>query len=215
MDAKIQKYARRCEFAAWALIGLAFFQWIFKWVADWVIYLLSQFGGFDLTKYGSLAEAFKHLSCEQLNKISFVEKLMHADFGESWIGLSNLVKLSWTSRFLGFLCDGVAVGIMVLGFWLFVKLMKQLTKGSVFSIEVIELLNKIAKVIFWFAVYVPIGRILISLLIAFTNPPGQRCVAVTLLAGDIFVLAASWFFVILTALMRESRELQSERDLTV
>lgn len=215
MDAKIQKYARRCELAAWALIALAFTQWIFKWVVDWFVYWTSQFGDIDLTKYASLSEAIEKLSSQQLGSFKFIDIVMQADFGGAWIGLTTLAKFSWQSRLIGFLTDGVAVGIMVLGFWFFITLMKQLTKGSIFSIEVVELLNKIAKVILWFALYVPLNRSIISLLVAFSNPPGQRFWIATLNFGDIFTLAASWFFVILTSLMRESCELQSERDLTV
>jgi hypothetical protein len=116
---------------------------------------------------------------------------------------------------LGFLCDGVGFAIMVVGFYFFIKLMAQLQKGSLFSLEVIQLLNKIAKIIFWFAVYTPINRTIITMILSLANPSGQRLLTISFTFGDLFTLAASWFFVILTSLMRESRELKSEHDLTV
>jgi len=225
MDTKIQTYAKRCEIAAWFLVTFGIIDWVLKWFIDWIIYFRSafSFGNFmnfiaytNYTKYTSLAEAMEKLPPEQwLNNLNFIDMIMKADVGASWIGLATLAKLSWASRLLGFLCDGIGVGIMVVGFWFFIKLMKQLKKGSMFSVEVIELLNKIAKVIFWVALYVPVNRTIISVLIAFNQPVGQRYWLAALNFGDILTLAASWFFVILTSLMRESRELQSDRDLTV
>jgi hypothetical protein len=80
---------------------------------------------------------------------------------------------------------------------------------------VIELLNKLAKVIFWFALYVPINRAILSLIITFQNPPGQRLFMASITLFDVFIFAASWFFMILTSLMHESRQLKTERDLTI
>ena len=215
MDTKIQKYARRCELAAWALMALAVIQWLTKWIADWFTYALASFSNLDLAKYKTFAEAFEKLPKDQSSQLAFVDMTLQADIGNSWIGLINLEKLSWTSRLLGFLCDGVGIGIMLIGFWFFIKLMAQLKKRQLFSSEVIELLNKIAKVIFCFALYAPINRMLLSLLVALQNPPGQRFFVATFNFNDLFTLAVSWFFVILTSLMYESRQLQSEHDLTV
>jgi hypothetical protein len=213
MDTKIQKYARRCEGAAWALISLAFLQWIGSWIADFVV--AYTMGDIDFSKYETMAEVFGKLSAEQLHKLNFVNMALAADWGGAWFGLFALAKLSWKARLLGFLCDGVGFAIMVIGFYFFIKLMKELQKGLLFSLDVIQLLNKIAKLIFWFAVYTPINRTIITLILSLANPPGQRLFTVSFTFGDLFTLAASWFFVILTSLMVESRELQSEHDLTV
>ncbi len=215
MDVKIQKYARRCELAASALMGLVVVRWVGEWIADWVVYWSSRFGDLDLSKYQSLDGAVQKLQFEQLGRFNVVDALLRADFGCSWMGLTTLAKLPWYLRLSGFLCDGVAVGIIALGFWYFIKLMAQLKKGDIFSIDVIELLNKLARVIFWFALYIPINRTLITLIATMQNPPGQRFLVATINFTDIFTLAASWFFVILTSLMRESRQLQEDRDLTV
>ena len=43
----------------------------------------------------------------------------------------------------------------------------------------------------------------------------QRFWIATFNFNDILTLAASWFFVILTSLMRESQQLQEEHDTTV
>jgi len=216
MDTKIQKYAKRCEIFARLLMALAIGNWVVKWFLDWYFfYAMVWFENLDITKYKTLAEVLEKFPSNQLGWLEAADRYMRIDLGESWIGLANLAKLSWASHLLGFLFDGIAVGIMALGFWYFIKLMKQLIKGSLFSADVIELLNKIAKIIFLLAVYTPINRTIVSLLITFANPPGQRFLVVTLSSNDILTLAASWFFVILTSLMRESRELQAEHDLTV
>lgn len=212
MDTKIKKYARRCQVTAWALMGFAVWHLFFKWLMD--TYNFYRGNGFDLVKYTPLPEAMGKVSGGQFGALKSIVD-MQPDLSGTWINLASLTKLSWQVRLIGFLCDAVSVGIMIVGFWLFIKLMKQLAKGSLFSIEVIELLNKLAKVIFCFALYVPINRTLLCLLAAFANPVGPRYLSVTIGLSDILTLMASWFFVILTSLMRESRELQSERDLTV
>ena len=185
MDTKIQKYANRCEIAARCLMALALGQWPFKWLLDWYVFYSmvwiehinltksSVLAASDVTKSSSLATYIEKLTANQLWQVNFFDRLMQVDMGE-WIGLANLAKLSWASRLLCFLTEGVAVGIMVLGFYFFIKMMKQLKKGSVFSSEVIKLLNKITKVIFWFAVYVPINRAITSLIIFFESPAGHR-----------------------------------------
>ncbi len=216
MDTKIQKYARWNETAAKILMCFSVSNWIAKWFFDWVLfYSLYLFENLDVSKYKSFADVLEKFPKEQLGGVNLCDIAMQADTGSSWIGIANLAKLSWTSRLVGFLADGVSVGILIIGFYLFIKLMKQLKTGSLFSIDVIELLNKIAKVIFWFALYTPINRTIVSLLVAFSHPVGQRFWIATFNFNDILTLAASWFFVILTSVMRESQQLKEEHDTTV
>ena len=219
MDTKIQKYAKWCEIAAQMLIFLVIIQWPIKWVADWLIYGIGYFDhsadSFNLWQYKSLAEALEKLPIEQSGRLYFVDIVLQADYSSAWLGLANLARLPWIFRLIGFLADGVSVGILVIGFYLFIKLMKQLKKGSLFSVDVIELLSKIAKVIFWFALYTPINRTIISLLLAFNNPVGKRFWVATVNFHDILTITISWFFVILTSLMCESQQLKEEHDSTV
>jgi hypothetical protein len=196
-------------------------QWVAKWSVDWIIYGCDcLFHGHVLSKYASLAEAYEKLPMEQLptldaNRLKIVDAALRADFGGSWIGLVQLSKLSLTSRILGFLCEGISIAILVIGFWLFIQLMAQFKKGSIFSIGVSELLSKLAKVIFWFALYVPVQRTILTLIMTFQNPPGQRIFMTSITLNDIFIFAASWFFMILTSLMYEGHKLQEDQDLTV
>jgi hypothetical protein len=173
-----------------------------------------------LSKYASLAEAYEKLPIEQFptldaNRLKIVDAALRADFGNSWIGLIQLSKLSLTSRILGFLFEGISIAILVIGFWLFIQLMAQFKKGSIFSIGVSELLSKLAKVIFWFALYVPVQRTILTLIMTFQNPPGQRFFMVSITVSDVFIFAVSYFFVLLTSLMHESSKLQEDHDLTV
>ena len=212
MDAKIKKYARYLGITAWILMIWSIALWVMKWIADWVFC-----GCVDLSKYTSMAEAFEKLpsGSEQLWQLKFIDTSLSADLGGAWIGLANLAKLSWGVRLWGFLFDGVAIGILAVGFWFFIKLMAQFKNGSVFSIDVIELLSKLAKVIFWFALYVPVNRAIVSLIIMFQNPSGQRFFVPSYMVGDAFILAASYFFMILTSLIYESCQLKEEHDLTI
>jgi hypothetical protein len=215
MDAKIKKYARYLEITAWILMVMHVFQWLMKWSADWFIYGMDRVCGGDLglAKYATLAEAFQKLPSEQLGRLKILDASFRADYGGSWIGLANLSNLSLGSRLLGFVCDGITVGILVIGFYFFIKLMAQFKQGSVFSIDVVGLLSKLAKVIFWFALYNPINRAIECLLVALQSGSWLFIPSFTL--ADCLIFAASYFFMILTSLMYESRQLQEEKDLTV
>lgn len=206
LDQKIKKYAQRCKITAWILmiggIGIWLGKWTMDWELNWFLYYWPNNGATNLNSLPS-------------ETIKYLDRILNADYSGAWIGIENLAKLSSTSRFLCFLFDGIATGILAIGFWFFIKLMGELKKGSVFSNEVIEILNKLAKAVFWFAIYTPINRAIIGLIATFQNPPGQRYLVATINFSDVFILAASWFFVILTSLMHESQQLQAERDLTI
>ncbi len=215
MDSKIKKQARTLEFMAWILMFGGIFRWITKWAFDWIFYGLGKFTGApDMSKYKTLTEAYEKLPSDQ-RYLNFINAVRDAEYGGTGLRLLELSKLSWYTRLLGFLLDGIAIGILLVGFWFFIKLMLQFKKGSIFSSTAIELLNKLSKVIFWFALYLPINRSMVSLIMVFQNPPGQRYFALFITLGDMFIFAASYFFLILTSLMRDSRQLQEEQKLTV
>ncbi|MFA5075334.1 MAG: DUF2975 domain-containing protein [Candidatus Babeliales bacterium] len=212
MDSKIKKYAGYCQTAAWILMIMGILQWIVKWFIDWILYGIRDI---DLAKYKSMAEVFEKMPKEQLYRFVIVDSVFKSDYSGGWIGIFGLSKFSWGSWFLGFLSDGISIGILVIGFYFFIKLMKELKKGSVFSSPVIDLLNKLSNVIFWFALYLPVNRTLVNMIMAFQNPPGQRFFFPSITLVDIFIFAVSWFFVILTSLMKESKQLKTEQDLTI
>lgn len=187
MDTKIQKYARRCEFVAYGALVLSIGNWLIKWL----------------------------LPVKQLRWFESLVRALDPNFCESWFDSVSTAHLPWFLRLAGFLVDGVAVGIAVCGFYFFIHLMRQFKLGSPFSTQMVILLNKIAKALFWFALYLPVSRTLVTLIVSLNNPPGQRLLNITLGSQDIYTLAVSWFFVLLTSLMRESQQLQVEHDATV
>jgi hypothetical protein len=141
------------------------------------------------------------------DKIPFMDCIIKTD-----PAIHNLPLLN---RLLGFLVDGLWTGLLLIGLYYCIELMKRFETGEIFSQTTTTLFQKITKFMFWWAVYTPIQRTLHILAVTLSNPPGYRQLIVGISSIDIFLILIFLLFHVISSIMQEAVAIKSEQDLII
>ena len=128
---------------------------------------------------------------------------------------SNIESMPILSRLLGMLVDSVSYGLIVLGFFYFLKLLQCYREGELFSLEIFSLFRKLSRIAFAFTIYEFVSYILMSLISTLHNPPGERMIAVRINSSDVNNIFIVGCFLVITSIMYEGYKLKKDQDLTV
>ena len=126
-----------------------------------------------------------------------------------------IAGMPFLHRVLGMIIDSFSFGLLFFIFLLVARLMNYFQQGEIFTAATVMLISLIGKTTFYLALYTPINRIILSLVISLHNPPGQRFISASFEPSDVFNILAFGFFMVITLLMREGNFLQEEKNLTV
>ena len=147
-------------------------------------------------------------------------------FGASYYEFPFLAQISYSyevmpknlpflSKILAIFVDSISVGLFLFGLVSFILVLRCYQKGKMFTFKTFSLFRRLSRVAFVWVLYEPVRSVLMSLIVTFHKPAGQRAFLLTLSSNDVFNFFIVVFFLIITSLMYEGYKLQHEQDLTV
>lgn len=119
------------------------------------------------------------------------------------------------SLVMGFLVTMLPVGVTMVGAYYLQRLFLLYEQGQIFFLANVRCFKKLSKVLIWSFVAEIVSRSLLSVVLSFPNPPGQRIVTVDLSSSDLTILLLGGILAVISWVMEEGRKLQEEQDLTV
>jgi hypothetical protein len=129
--------------------------------------------------------------------------------------LGKIAQIPATHRLLGFLVDGISVALIFFGIITFVRIMRCLRQGDIFSRKTVFLFRRLSILALLWAVYTPVRNTLLTLVESLHNPAGQRIIAFTFGSDDVVNIFILGFFLVITSVMQEASALKEEQELTV
>ena len=123
--------------------------------------------------------------------------------------------LSGLDRFLGFLASLIPIGVKMAGLYMLIKLFRLYENLEIFSNRNVICFRNLGRIlIFWVIaqlIYIP----LISIVVTYQNPPGERSIAVSLGSADLTALIIGVTLLVISWVMDEGRKLEEEQRYTV
>lgn len=117
-----------------------------------------------------------------------------------------------TTRLLCFAINMIPLGAFIIVLQTAIKLFKSYETGNFFSTTNTHILNKIAKYTFAGFIAGFVQTPLLSPILSFHNPVGQRVINVSIFPADLFILLICAMLILITNLMDEARKLKEEQD---
>jgi len=125
-------------------------------------------------------------------------------------------NLTLNTKLLAFLTSLFPMGIFMTGVIVMIKLMKLYERGEVFTRNNTRLIKNIAYLLFAWVIVDFLYNILMSLILSFNNPPGERFISVSINNNEHIVPLIIGFSVLLISyIMDEARKIKEEHDYTV
>lgn len=128
---------------------------------------------------------------------------------------SSMLTMPITHRLLGMSIDGGVLSLLLMILWNVIDIMKKFEHNELFSTSMVTLFAAMSKYAFYFALCVPISRMLLSVIITLHNAPGHRILTASLGTADLFNILMFGIFAVMTLLMQHATVLQNEQNLTV
>ena len=104
----------------------------------------------------------------------------------------------------------MSLAVLVYGLWHLRSLFKLFHNAVFFTREAINHLNKFTLALFISALLKPIVKMLLSVLLTWGNPPGQKALLVELGSSEISMIFISGILLTITWIMREGQQLEHE-----
>ncbi len=133
--------------------------------------------------------------------------------GNNWD--EALFNLPFWQRVAGFAVDGISYILLFWGLCLLIKLLARYQNGNIFSLQSFELIRKISRVAFGWALYAPIKSMILSLIVTLHKGPGNRMISLTVSSHDIYHIFIVGLLLVVASLMYEGYKLKCDQDLTV
>jgi hypothetical protein len=128
---------------------------------------------------------------------------------------SSVPTMPFAHRLLGMLIDSMVVGLLITIFWLISMIMKKCENNETFSAATVTLFSNLSKYAFYLAIYTPINRMILSIVITMHNAPGHKVLTASLGSADLFNIFIFGIFMVMTLLLQQATNLQNEHNLTV
>ena len=110
----------------------------------------------------------------------------------------------------GFLVSLIASGILLFGLWRLRRLFQLYSDGRIFTAENARCLTSFAWALVVFALTKPLFGALLSVLVTWHNPPGQRALAISFGSNEIGVAFVGVLLLVIAWIMREGCLLAEE-----
>lgn len=111
---------------------------------------------------------------------------------------------------LGFLCSLLPAAAVIYGLYRLWQLFSLYTRGEFFSHHNIAALLGFARALFVSALLTPLATALLSVILTWHNPPGQRALVVHLGSGQVGVLLVAGIMLVIAWIMREALALAED-----
>jgi hypothetical protein len=123
------------------------------------------------------------------------------------IQFENLTGLTLV---MGFLVSLIPTGVALYGVIRLRRMFTLCSEGKIFTGENVKCVRDFAWSLFGYAVLSPITVGLLSVVLTYDNPPGQRALAISISSNDIQTLFISAIFLVIAWIMVEGRKLADE-----
>ena len=128
---------------------------------------------------------------------------------------SSVPTMPLTHRLCGMFIDSIVAGLLITILSLIAAIMRKCENNETFSSATITLFSHLSKYAFYLAIYTPINRMILSIVITMHNAPGYKMLTASLGSADLFNFFIFGLFMVITFLLQQATNLQNEHNLTV
>ena len=116
---------------------------------------------------------------------------------------------------LGFAVSLLPVSVAVYGLVILKKLFSLYARAIIFSVENVFIFRRFAQVLFAWVVTTSLFTPLISLVVSYNNPVGQRTLVAELGLFDLFTVIIGGIFLVISWVMNEGHRMDDEQTHTI
>lgn len=125
------------------------------------------------------------------------------------------LPLPWSTRLLGLAVTLLPLGVGALSVWWLIRLFSCFSAGEIFTENTVKYIRFLGWTMVAGVVVDPIYESLLSIVLTFHNPPGERMVTVSLESTDFEQLLTAGIIILVSWIMEEGRKLRESDELTV
>ncbi len=123
--------------------------------------------------------------------------------------------LSYSSLALAFCVSLIPVSVAMFGMVTLTKLFKLYENAIVFAAENVKYVRRLGYILIYWVIASAIFTTLISIVISFANPPGQRMMVAEFQISDLSTLLIGAIVILISWIMEEGRKLEEETAHTI
>jgi len=127
----------------------------------------------------------------------------------------SLLSMPMIHRIMAMVVDSGVSVLLVMILWNIIEVMKKFERNELFSNSLVNFFVKMNTYAFCLALYVPLNRMILSVIITLHNAPGHRILTASFGSADLFNILMFGIFMVMTILMQQATALQNEHNLTV
>ena len=128
---------------------------------------------------------------------------------------SILSPLSASTKLLGFLISLIPMFISEVILYFLIKLFKHYENKEIFTLESVNYINKIGRILLIGCILDPIHEALLSVALTWHNPPGQKILGFSFTGTSFIILMTSFLIILISWIMSEACQLKDEQQLTI
>ncbi len=119
------------------------------------------------------------------------------------------------TKMLGFMVGLIPLSIHLFTLYFLIVLFKQFERNNIFAKINVHYIKRIGYTVLAGQLLNPLYQALISPVLTWHNPPGQRVVTITLSGTNLGLLLTSLLIILISWIMAEGYKLKEEQDYTV
>lgn len=127
----------------------------------------------------------------------------------------TLLPLSITTRALSFIASLLFSGITMYALMILIRLFKNYERGDIFSLDNASYFQKLGYTLFYFVIGSIIYDTLMSVILSFNNPPGQRMLTISFVGINFLSLIFAFIILIISWVMKEAHIIADENKNTI
>lgn len=131
------------------------------------------------------------------------------------IELITSLPLSPTTRLLAAFASLGLSAVIMYALKILINLFRQYESGNIFSLANAIAYQKLGYCVFYWVAGSIIYHSLMSLILSFNNPPGERILSISFSGMDALTLASGFIILIISWVMKEGYKLADENNLTI
>jgi hypothetical protein len=128
---------------------------------------------------------------------------------------SSVPTMPLLHRLLAMLIDSGVCILLIAILWLIAAIMKKFEHNEAFSASTVACFAQLSKYALYLAIYTPINRMILSIVITMHNAPGHKVLTASFGSSDLCNIFMFGICMVMTLLLQQATQLQNEQNLTV
>lgn len=124
-------------------------------------------------------------------------------------------ELSIRTRVLSIVVSIVYSSILLFALKSLTQLFKNYQRGDIFTLKNAQLYQKLGYSVFYWVFGGIVYQAIMTVVLSFNNPPGQRILAITMTGVDILSLLIGFFVIMISWIMQEAYRITDENNNTI